>query len=151
MIDIIVVSDTHGNNDILKQIPLRYPQAFAYLHCGDLEGNEKAYPKFQIVRGNNDYFCDLKQALIVRAANHNILVLHSEGYYYNREQALVELAKTYDCDIVCYGHTHRKDFKCIDGIYLLNPGSTIYPRGGNNPTYAILHLSDKVEVEFVEV
>lgn len=151
MKNVIVISDTHGHNDILDELVVKYPNAYTYIHCGDLEGNEKAYPQFVIVRGNNDFFSDLKQAVIVEVDKHKILVLHSEGYYYNRNQALVALAKQYDCDIVCYGHTHRKAFDYIDGIYLLNPGSTTYPRGGNNPTYAILHLDEDVKVDFIEV
>ena len=36
---IIVVSDSHGRDDLLYDLQLQYPQADAFLHCGDLEND----------------------------------------------------------------------------------------------------------------
>ena len=52
-------------------------------------------------------------------------------------------------DIVCYGHTHRRDFSPRGGMVLVNPGSLSLFDG---PSFAILTLKEgrKPECEFVE-
>lgn len=73
--------------------------------------------------------------------------------YFNREEHLVDIAKENECDIVCFGHTHCSYFEKIDGVYLLNPGSTTFPRDGNPPSYAILDIEEdyvKAEIVFLE-
>ena len=149
---IIVISDTHGQNEILNTLVMQHQDAYAFLHLGDLEDNEKLYPRFKIVRVNNDYFCDLPRWTTLKVDDHRIFMLHSEGYYGQaRYQGLSYLAKQTECDIVLYGHTHRKDHSEYDGITFINPGSATFPRDGSY-SYAILNIDkENIDVQFVEI
>ena len=51
---IVVVSDSHGRNDILNVIREKHPDAGLFIHCGDLESDPMFYPGYIFVRGNND-------------------------------------------------------------------------------------------------
>lgn len=53
---IVVVSDSHGRNDILNAIREKHPDAGLFIHCGDLEDDPMFYPGYIVVRGNNDYY-----------------------------------------------------------------------------------------------
>lgn len=41
--EIVVVSDSHGRNDILKTIQEKHPNAKLFIHCGDLEDDPMNY------------------------------------------------------------------------------------------------------------
>ena len=63
---ILVASDTHGKNDILKKIILRNRPIDKFIFCGDGEGLERTVRdmvgdecELYMVRGNNDYFSQL--------------------------------------------------------------------------------------------
>ena len=58
MKEIVVVSDTHYNNEPLKEIVNRFPSALAYLHLGDSQVSEKELFPFISVKGNNDYLIE---------------------------------------------------------------------------------------------
>lgn len=148
---IIIVSDTHSQNEILELLEKKYKQAFALIHCGDLEDDPRFYPQWLIVRGNNDYYGKFRDDFRIRVGNHRIYVTHSHrcSYLY-REQNLVRLAKEYGCDIVCYGHTHVSKITRRDGVLLVNPGSARLPRDGKSPSYAIMEIEeDQVDVKIV--
>ena len=51
---IVVISDTHGRNEVFQELRLLHPQASAFLHCGDSETDEYALNGFVSVQGNND-------------------------------------------------------------------------------------------------
>lgn len=53
---VILVSDSHGKDDALEMILKQYPDADAYVHCGDIETYPECFPQFVTVRGNNDVF-----------------------------------------------------------------------------------------------
>ena len=40
---IVVVSDSHGRNDILNLIREKHPEARLFIHCGDLEDDPMNY------------------------------------------------------------------------------------------------------------
>lgn len=109
---IVIVSDTHSQNEILECLEKKYKDAYAYIHCGDLEDDPRFYPNWLIVKGNNDYYGKFREDFRIRVGSHRIYVTHSHrcSYLY-REQNLVRLAKEYGCDIVCYGHTHVSKIK----------------------------------------
>lgn len=66
---IVVVSDSHGRNDILKTIQEKHPNAKLFIHCGDLEDDPMNFPGYIIVRGNNDYLVVLKMKESYRLVN----------------------------------------------------------------------------------
>ncbi|MCF0106085.1 MAG: metallophosphoesterase [Holdemanella sp.] len=149
---IIVVSDTHSNNEILTRIEKKHSDAALFIHCGDLEDDPIEYPNWYFVRGNNDYFGGFLKERIMLAGDHRIYVTHSHKCpYYARKEALLREALKRGCDIVLYGHTHCSDIYEKNGILFINPGSTWHSRNGKPPSYAILTLdglSRKAEIVY---
>lgn len=141
---IIVASDSHGSNGILNVLyEMHYKDARFFLHCGDLCEDPRNYPEWIFVQGNNDYWGRFARQRIIKVGKHSIFMIHSDKCsYFHREEELARMAKGYDCDIVCYGHTHRSYVGTIDGVHLLNPGSITYPRDGNPPSYAIMEIKN---------
>lgn len=148
---IIVASDSHGNSGILDDLEKKHPDVDLFLHCGDICDEPLYFPKWIIVQGNNDLWRDLPERRIIPVGKHRILMEHSHrcSYFY-REKSLVQIAQQNECDIVCFGHTHHSYIDSINGVYLLNPGSCVFPRDGNPPSYAILDIEeDKVEAKII--
>lgn len=146
---IVVMSDSHGRNKAIDEVIELNKDADMFLHCGDIESDEFLFPDLRTVTGNNDIYYDYPEQLVINAKNHRILVTHShQCYFRNRMNYLVQKAKEYHCDIVCYGHTHVAARDVQDGILLINPGSLRYSRDGKNPSYAILTIDEGVSVHF---
>lgn len=147
---IVVVSDSHGKDEALDYVLQQHHDADAYIHCGDIEAYEDAYPKFITVRGNNDVFCDYPDEQVIRIGDHRIFVVHSHQFLYShRSQLMAKAAKERNCDIVCYGHTHIAADETVDGVRLINPGSLWRSRDGRAPSYAIIYLQeDRIQVDF---
>ena len=143
--EVIVVSDSHGLSDSLRNLEKQYPNAGLYLHCGDLEDDCRLFPKWIFVKGNNDYFVSQQDMPIERAIpcqGHKIYMCHSHTFpYVHREKAMIHRAKQLGCDIVLYGHSHISDMKKVDDVLVLNPGSIWYPRDGKAPSYAVMQIT----------
>ena len=77
---IIVTSDSHGNTNALKNIALRYPDAFCYLNLGDFCDSEEAISPFLSVKGNNDYL-PIPLQRIITIDNKRILMLHGHNTF----------------------------------------------------------------------
>lgn len=138
---IVVISDTHGRNEVFQELRLRHPQASAFLHCGDSETDEYALDGFVSVQGNNDYYSSHPMEVILTLDGIKVYMTH--GQYLrpqNRIEALLLKAKEHQCGLVLYGHSHVFDVIVIDGITLLNPGSLHHNRDGSQPCYALVTL-----------
>lgn len=139
----VVCSDNHTNYEILTEIRKKHPDAMAYIHCGDSELPIDMMDGFITVRGNCDYYPEYEDKQIVNINGElNILVIHSHRQNINRIYQLAEMAKEYNCQLVCYGHTHRFDVKKVDGITLVNPGSLRYNRDMTPTCYALVYYEN---------
>ena len=145
----LILSDTHGQNEILKQMVMLYPDMDYYLHLGDSETTPDELEPFISVRGNNDFY-DYPNELILEAEGHKMYLIHSSQYGYLipgfpfSESRLIKLkdhAKEQGCDIVLYGHTHILAIEELDGVHMINPGSITQPRNGVTFSYVILELT----------
>lgn len=139
---VVVVSDNHGKVKVLKNIYNSFKNdAMAFIHCGDSEMTPVELKDWHVVGGNND--CgEFVDELIVSVGGIRIFVCHGHlNSYFNKEQEFVQLAKKYNCQIVCSGHTHMMSYKKIDDVYLVNPGSLRYNRDGSVPSFAIISFS----------
>lgn len=151
--EIIVTSDTHGLKKPLDYLVKKYPDAAAFIHCGDVCLPPEDCENFIVVSGNNDYF-NYDYEKIIEVGRYRILALHSHLLGFgDRREALIRKAKANNCDIVCFGHTHIAEVFEEDGIVGVNPGSFYRPRDGRAPSYAIIRLIEgriEVELKFVE-
>ena len=148
---VVVVSDSHGLSGLLDQIVKDNPDADLFIHCGDLEENPLDFNRWLFVRGNNDFFPGdtMPMERTIKVGEHRIYVAHSHRVsFVNREEQLVRIARSYGCDIVCFGHTHCSMIKRMHDVLLVNPGSLWSSRDGKEPSYAILYLEGmQVEAE----
>ena len=157
---VAVISDTHLDQPdaLLAAVFERHClSADALLHCGDCVGEEtwsflNAHPRMYSVQGN----CDLPPLFGALPA---LRELELEGFRLGmghgwgpRSRVGEVVARQFsNVDIVCYGHTHIRDWRQLDnGTWLLNPGSLFWPRSGEGGMAKLFLQSGKApEVEWV--
>lgn len=148
---VLVVSDSHGDNNSVSRIVGDNLDAKVIIHLGDgeqdMEGVHLLNNQANIiaVRGN----CDMASLLPVDCVRvikrHTFYCTH--GFTQQVKQGTTELLKTakkYNADIVLYGHTHLPVNKQECGVHLFNPGSL------KNGFYGIINIDDK-DVEFKHI
>jgi len=117
---IAVVSDTHG-----IVLPVAY----------SLQRN-----KVDIVLHLGDYASDAKKI----EQRKKFFLTHGHNYDVdNGIDKIVEKAKEVGADYALFGHTHVHIRERVDGITVLNPGSTTLPRKGDTKGYYIINLIEK--------
>ena len=157
---VAVISDTHLEQPdrLLAAVFDRFCRdADVLLHCGDCVGEAtwaflNSHPRFHAVQGN----CDLPPLWGSLPA---LRELELEGFRLGmghgwgpRSQVGGSVAAQFpEADIVCYGHTHIRDWRCLEsGVRLLNPGSLFWPRSGEGGlARLVLHRGLPPEVEWV--
>lgn len=149
---IVVMSDNHGYLDFIDEIRKLEPDGDVYVHCGDSEGTEERLKGWVAVRGNNDWMARLDDEKVFELEGLGFLVTHGHRYgYFNREKMMLDDLLRHGCDVLLSGHTHVPQYECVDGFYLINPGSTTLPRMGSNRSYCVIYAENgKIEVEFKE-
>ena len=156
---IVVVADTHRDYYMLKEVVEDNLDADAFIHLGDGENElrdmEQLFPHkmFYFVQGNRDYASKAKVTDILNLGGKKILITH--GHHYDVRETmdnLVNTAEHNDVDIALYGHTHLYSYSCIDGIYVMNPGSLHAPRGRRYRSYGTIDISgDDVAINIIEI
>lgn len=159
---ILVVSDSHGNTQLLHEIVGRNRTCDLVIHLGDnaSDGNEvmRDFPTvaYLAVTGN----CDMGFALnnlnsegSFAAEGHRIFYTHGHKYNVNfGNDVLVYQAKMKNADIALYGHTHVALAEEKGGVLVINPGSISLPRDGSCGTYCIIEIKGKdVKYKICEV
>jgi len=156
---ILVVSDTHGNVNLVLQNIVNMEKSDMLFHLGDyVDDAEKISKLFGIptitVRGNGDMQRkDYKYEELVEIQGKKIFLTH--GHKYNVKQGLNNLyyrALELNADIVLFGHTHVPMVEEIDGLIIMNPGSPTYPRGIiRKNTIGVLTIDQIVEGKIIEI
>lgn len=147
---IVVVSDSHGRDDVLKDILLKNHDADYYFHLGDSEAEINDIKPFASVRGNMDYDYNLPLERVIDLKNHSLYLTHGQMYGGN-EDLIAKTAKSLGCDIAFFGHTHRFLDRIIDGVRVINPGSCRNPKDGSKPSYAVVTINDSKVIEVKRV
>lgn len=139
---ILLISDTHGNNDVIDILPVMYPDMDIYLHLGDSESDEYSLMPFRSVMGNRDFYPNFPENLLIPTPYGNLFACH---YPFVRDDFLKEK----QVKIFVHGHTHRRRFIKEGDMYIINPGAITFPRDQFELSYAILTIErDDVQVEF---
>lgn len=158
MTKIVIVSDSHGNDEFLRY-PIRQEQPFDLLiHAGDVEGNiddilPPRFREYQVVcvKGNCDRFISYSypsQELIPIKGDvwqRNIMVCHGDQYdVKNGKEQLLAAGRSQLADVIIYGHTHAPVcYETEDGILVINPGSVAFPHQPDRKhTYAVLLIDE---------
>jgi putative phosphoesterase len=158
---LLVVSDTHGRADRLREAVMRARGADMILFLGDgLRDlsvlDEQASARLCAVRGNCDVFSSLSDGIpeerFLALDAYRILMLH--GHTLDVKSGAfraIRYAAERGADLLVFGHTHEPmatylpEGTEVDGtllsrpMYLFNPGSLGLPRG-NAPSYGRIDL-----------
>lgn len=127
---ILVVSDTHGDASALRSAIMAQPKAELVIHLGDGEREfmdlRASFPEkmFISVCGNCDFGSQLP--VMEEITLEGIKIFYTHGHFYNvkfGDCELISAARDRKANVVLYGHTHVKDNRYEDGLYILNPGS----------------------------
>ncbi|MDR0196727.1 MAG: YfcE family phosphodiesterase [Oscillospiraceae bacterium] len=144
---ITVISDSHRNFHRLKSVVERNLDSDLFIHLGDgmleVVDVSKMFPEksFVFVKGNSD-FIRYKEERVVEIGGHRIFCSHGHNYDVHWGlDSIIRRAYSERCNIVLFGHTHIYRTDCVNGMYIMNPGSIDRPRGKNRPTYGTILLS----------
>ena len=139
---ILLVSDTHGNNEALDYLVKQYPNMDLYLHAGDSESDSYSLFPFVSIRGNCDYF-SFDDKRLFKTEYGNILIKHFPFLYQNEKENLF---------IFIHGHTHHYEVYEEDNHIVLNPGSVTFPRDKSHGCFAIISLEkDKKYIDVIDI
>lgn len=153
-----VISDTHCSTppawlDHVYKTWLE-PADFL-LHCGDITSFSMwsyflQHPNFFAVRGNCDWDASLVDELEpMQSFSLGPLQVGLTHGWGPRPYVADKVAQAFgpDYDLVCYGHTHTRDWSIKHGVQLCNPGSL-----GEFGSLAIvtLHENRHLDCEFID-
>ena len=129
---ILLVSDTHGDNESLQSLYKQYPNMDLYLHAGDSCSDEYSLYPFISVEGNCDYYdFDKKYRRLTPF-----------GYLLMKHRPCFSDTEKKQNKILIYGHTHQYKISVDGATTFVCPGSLSLPRDGTSGTYAILTLEE---------
>jgi putative phosphoesterase len=146
---IIVMSDSHGDKETVKAVSAL--QADAIFHCGDseLSSDDPLLQNLHIVKGNCDRDLRFPDSVVVEVGDKKIWMVH--GHEHDCKRTMLPLnyeAQERGVDIVLFGHSHSYAAEMSEGILFVNPGSTLLPRAGKQPTFAEIEWEDGYRINF---
>jgi uncharacterized protein len=157
--EILVLSDSHGNTSKFNRVIDKHPNIEYVIHLGDY-GNDISFinmvrPAFitEAVQGNTDTKRIFPNEKLLQLVGKRIFIAHGHNYGVKKEMtSLIAKGREEKADVVLFGHTHEPKIQMTDGIWLINPGSISKPKILMKPTYAILELSkENINARIVEV
>ncbi|MBE6788719.1 MAG: metallophosphoesterase [Ruminococcaceae bacterium] len=141
---ILVISDSHGKFFEFREAIEKHKNVDLIFFLGDgkreYEDICDLYPdkKILAVKGNCDFISDLPSVNYISTEQGKILYTHGDCFSVKMgTQRLEEMARQQGARLVLYGHTHIKDARYLDGMYIFNPGSLGYDK-----SYGICDLED---------
>lgn len=145
----VIVSDNHGDQDIIRQIINYYHNDAIIIHAGDseLKFSDPLVSQMNLVEGNMD-IAQFNQTILLDENGYRVLVTHGHRYGVNYGLLNLKLlAIEKKAKMVVYRHTHQLSVAREDGILFINPGSISQPRGqyaALGGTYAVVESNDQL-------
>lgn len=156
---IIVVSDTHGDTESLIRFLKKSENDFSEIwYLGDFFSDGETIAKaFNVpvvsVKGNCDLGVNGPENRVIERLGHKIWLTH--GHLYGVKNTLTTLyykALEKECDLVCFGHTHRALIQEEHSVKLFNPGSPSRPYIGQPASIGKVILSENyINTELITV
>lgn len=142
---LLVMSDTHGDAEVIGRVKGYHKDADMMIHCGDSElpYDHSVMQDFERVKGNCDYDGKYLEEIIFQVGDERVYVTH--GHLYDVKQSpmkLVYRAKELGANIVCFGHTHVLGAEYIDDIFFVNPGSLKKPRRIKEKSFVTITITN---------
>ena len=144
---LLVMSDTHGDAEIMKAVRERHLDVDAIIHCGDSElPLDHPYLKgVNAVRGNCDRDAEFPEEILFEIEGKKIFVAH--GHLLNVKRTTMNLlyrSKEVQADATFFGHSHVLGAELVDHILFVNPGSLKKPRTLADKSYAIVEFEHDI-------
>ena len=142
---LLVMSDTHGDAEVIERVKGYHKDVDAVIHCGDselpydhphLEGMER-------VAGNCDSDKNYLDEILFRIGDVLIYVTH--GHLYDVKSSPMKLmyrSQEVGANIVCFGHSHIIAAEYLNDTLFLNPGSLLKPRGIVEKSFMVVTISN---------
>ena len=127
---ILVVSDSHGDEKLLKELINQYPSMDYYLHAGDSGLDQDTLYPFISVRGNTDYY----------PFDELFRIYTPMGYLLMKHKPTFTNEQIKNNKFLINGHTHQNRFYIERDKIFLNPGSITLPRDHTNGTFMIMNI-----------
>lgn len=142
---LLVMSDTHGDEEVIKIVKDRHQDVDVVVHCGDseLDFDHPYLEGVKKVRGNCD--TDKNFPKEIQFEQEGIHFFATHGHLFNVKATLMNLyyrAKEIQADVVFYGHSHILNIEEIDNVLFINPGSLLKPRGLQDKSYVIVEVEN---------
>ncbi len=148
---ILCVSDSHLDNETLKNITSKYKEMDLYVHCGDsdIEADNPLLEKYYVVKGNHDHG-EFEDVIVVKKDNINIMLTHGHLFgIYEGYEKIINFMNEKDVQICFHGHTHIPAITNINNKLIINPGSTMFNRATYEfGTYAIISIDDNIDIKY---
>ena len=145
---ILVISDTHGRLNKVRDIYSKLKDIDLIIHAGDYlrDGEafgEEVHVPVVAVPGNCDGNRSRDDFAIVETECGDILVTHGhmQGVSYDLQDLMYKTMEN-DGIAAVFGHTHCALIEEYDGIRFINPGSLTQPRDGSGGTYAVIRTTE---------
>lgn len=138
-----LVAYVRGNNDERS-----YVISAPYSEEMNKEKTEN-HDNFKIIQLN------IPESITFILAGRRVFATHGHRHCVNYGfDQLYAIADNLPADMIFYGHTHKAYFEETHGTLFLNPGSLCYPRGGQEPSLAIVSfpgIEERYVVEYYNV
>ena len=124
-----VVSDIHHDTLRLERLVPIINTSGYFVCCGDgvndfLRVRGELTVPTVCVRGNNDFYTDIGDEAVITIGETRALVVHGHRHGAKRGvDLLVAAAKSRECGLVFFGHSHCYCDRVVDGVHLINPGA----------------------------
>lgn len=139
---IVIVSDTHGENALLKKVALKEYDATLFLHLGDALDYSEAIAPFVAVKGNCDstlfHFPPSRELTL--PSGKKVLFRHYPYLGTDVDELLKE-----GFSFLFHGHTHKREERVEKGVTILCPGSLSFPRDGQYGSYLVFECDEYKE------
>lgn len=140
---LLIMSDTHGDAEVIERVRSYYPEADAVVHCGDSElpYDHQALKGIERVRGNCDRGTAFPEEKVFQVGDTTVFATH--GHLFNVKSTILSLtyrAKELGADICCFGHSHVLGAEMINDTLFINPGSLLKPRGLKEKTFVVVDI-----------
>lgn len=147
---ILVISDVHGDINILESILNSNNDVDYKIYLGDFQMSKENQKKYSsmfdyVVTGNCDYPGISKNIIYEKIEGKKFMITH--GHHFGSlikkidfDQIFQE-AKNQNVDIILHGHDHIAANEVKNNINRFNPGSTTLPRKSMNRTYGIISIN----------
>lgn len=142
---VVVVSDSHGYAERLERLMAFINSTEGLVFCGDgmrdiIRVRGGITVPITCVKGNNDFglIPDIVDHTIMSIGETRVFVTHGHLLGARNGRALMAVtAKSNDCSLVFFGHTHKYTDIEDDAVRFINPGALC------NGSYAVVTFDGK--------